>query len=351
MKILVFGAGVLGSLYAAKLQRAGHQVTVLARGRRLEELRAHGIRMVDESTGEETATRVELIERLNPEQAFDLVLVIVRKNQLASVLPALAANHFTPSVLFMVNNAAGPSEMIAALGRHRVILGFPGAGGTRVDGIVRYRIAAIQRTTIGELDGTDSRRILSIARLLREAGFPVAVSGNMDAWLKTHVALVSPVANAIYMAGGNTFRLARTRDALVLLVRAVREGQRVLHRLGCPIVPAQLRLLSWIPEPALVALLSKGLATEAAQLMLARHANAARDEMKMLTDEFVRLAARAGLSTPAMDVLAAYIDPELPPVESGRRVLKLHWREVVAAAGALVSLTVLLAGLLRRRRK
>ena len=32
MRILVYGAGVIGSLYAAKLQAAGQEVTVLARG-------------------------------------------------------------------------------------------------------------------------------------------------------------------------------------------------------------------------------------------------------------------------------------------------------------------------------
>ena len=36
MKVLVFGAGVVGSYYAAHLRAAGHQVTVLARGLRLD---------------------------------------------------------------------------------------------------------------------------------------------------------------------------------------------------------------------------------------------------------------------------------------------------------------------------
>ena len=43
MKILVYGAGNLGSLYAAKLKDAGHDVTILARGKRLHSIREHGI--------------------------------------------------------------------------------------------------------------------------------------------------------------------------------------------------------------------------------------------------------------------------------------------------------------------
>ena len=40
MRILVLGAGVIGSVYASELLRAGHEVVVFARGRRLADLRA-----------------------------------------------------------------------------------------------------------------------------------------------------------------------------------------------------------------------------------------------------------------------------------------------------------------------
>jgi ketopantoate reductase len=39
VKILVFGAGVIGTLYAARLQEGGHRVTVVARGERLADIR------------------------------------------------------------------------------------------------------------------------------------------------------------------------------------------------------------------------------------------------------------------------------------------------------------------------
>lgn len=43
MRILVFGAGVIGSVYAVKLLQAGHEVVMLARGRRLSDLLTHGL--------------------------------------------------------------------------------------------------------------------------------------------------------------------------------------------------------------------------------------------------------------------------------------------------------------------
>lgn len=46
-KILVYGAGPLGSVFASKLKQGGNDVSILARGTRLGELREHGIVLVD----------------------------------------------------------------------------------------------------------------------------------------------------------------------------------------------------------------------------------------------------------------------------------------------------------------
>ena len=96
MRLLIYGAGVLGSLYAARLQAAGHPVALLARGQRLANLRAHGIVLEDARTGERTTTNVEVVEQLASEDAYDLIIVLMRKNQIDAILPALAANRHTP---------------------------------------------------------------------------------------------------------------------------------------------------------------------------------------------------------------------------------------------------------------
>lgn len=341
MRLLIYGAGVLGSLYAGRLQAAGHDVTLLARGQRRTDLIEHGLMLEDEATGRVTISAIPAIDRLLPDDHYDWILVVMRKNQVAEILPPLAANS-TPNVLFLVNNAAGPDEYIAALGRERVVLGFPGAGGARERHIVRYRLVSAQPTTLGEIDGQITPRLRQIAQALTDAGFPAAFSSNMDAWLKTHVALVSPVANAIYAAGGDIRRLARTRDGLVLMIRAVREGLSVLKTLNVPITPAQYQLLNWLPEPVLVAVLRRGLDTTRAELVLARHANAARDEMAQLAQEFKTLARQSAVATPAIDQLAQYLDPAVPPLPDGSATLPLKWRGLLVLAGltALIGLNI-----------
>ena len=314
MRVLVFGAGVLGSLYGARLS-ARHDVTLLARAARAEQLRRDGVVLQDALTGRRTVARVPVVERLAPEDRHDLVVVLVRRNQLAPVLPVVAANA-SPAVLFMVNTASGHDDLRAAVGRERLLLGFAGAGGTLREGVVEYTVAPrlLQRTTLGEPDGTTSDRLRTVARAVREAGFPVALERDMDAWQKTHVAWVSPVADAIYAAGGDTRRLSDTPEALRLVVRAVRESFAVLGAVGVPVTPPKLRPLGHLPEALALPVLRRAFATRRADIILARHANAARDEMATLAAELDALARASGLATPHLDDLARYVDPALAPL-------------------------------------
>ncbi|MBW2366212.1 MAG: ketopantoate reductase family protein [Deltaproteobacteria bacterium] len=191
MKILFYGVGPLGSLYAARLQESGQDVSVLARGQRLADLREYGIVLEDAASGNRTTTQVDIVDRLDPKDAYDLVVVLMRKNKISAILPTLAENQNTPNVLFMCNNVSGPDEMTNELGRERVLLGFAGAGGYFKDHIVIFEIVSgrQQPTMFGELDGHTAPRVKQIAEVFKDAGFPVAVSQNMDAWLKTLPAL------------------------------------------------------------------------------------------------------------------------------------------------------------------
>ncbi len=352
MRILVFGAGVLGSLYAARLHDADHDVTILARGERLSAIREHGIVIRDEGTGLLTTSLVPAIDHLDSGDHFDLVMVFVRHDQTTGVLASLAESQATPNVIFMGNNAAGPAELVKALGRERVLLGFPGAGGTIIDDVVHARLATgwALPTTIGELDGSTSKRIREIEAVLRSAGFPVSVSGCIDAWLKTHAAIVVPLAGAIYGAAGDMGRLVGTPDLLILTVRAIRENLAGLRAGGVRVSPWGYQRLFALPDSALIGFLARRLDTEAARLMLARHALTARAEMAMLAAELREMATTAGVETPSLDRLATYADPAVEPMEEASRTLVVHHPLRAAAIGGGTALAGLGIGLLVLRR-
>lgn len=64
-----------------------------------------------------------------------------------------------------------------AVGVERLLIGFPGVGGTLEDTIVKYVIVPrfLQPTTLGEPDGRLTVRLQHVATEFRRAGFPGAI--------------------------------------------------------------------------------------------------------------------------------------------------------------------------------
>lgn len=343
MNILVYGAGPLGSVFAAKLHQGGHAVSLLARGQRLADLREHGVVIHNLTNDEWVTARVNVVERLAPEDVYDVIMVIMRKNNALDILPILAANTGTPTIMFLMNNAAGPEPFIAAVGRERVLVGFPASAGYR-EGHVVHCLTGTEAEPypipFGEVDGRITERTQRIAAIFNATpGFQADVRADMDAWHKYHVALLMPsLAPALYACGTDRRRLLRTRDALVLAIRAVREGFRVLRAKGLPLTPDSLRLFAWLPEPLLVWFLRKRFADERMEVAMVRHANAARDEIKHLTDEFLALAHTTPILTPNIDRLYPYLDPATPLLPDGSQEIPLDWRGVWLLGGALAAL-------------
>jgi 2-dehydropantoate 2-reductase len=308
MNILVYGAGVLGSLYAARLQEAGQHVSLLARGQREQDIRQHGIVLADVLTGQVTTTQVNVVEELEPGDRYDLAIVVMGKHQVAAILPRLSANKQIPSILFLHNNAAGPQAMIEALGRERVLLGYPGAGGKREGHVIDYLLIKQQTTTLGEVDGRTTYRLVAIADSFKAAGFPIAISTNIDAALKTHAVFITCMESAVVVAGGNK-ELASRRDLLLLMVAAIRQGFKGLQARGIPIVPFNLKLMFLgMPKWFTVLYWQRTLQGKLGEYSLSAHANAAPAEIRQLIAEVRTLVGDTAISYPAMDQLYQDMD-------------------------------------------
>jgi 2-dehydropantoate 2-reductase len=317
MKILVYGAGVQGSVYAARLKQAGNTVSILARGPRVEQIRTHGIVLRELPDGMESSTPVPVVERLDPQDDYELVIITVRRNQLGDLLPELAANFRVPTFLFLLNNATGFEQIMELLGASRVVAGFPSVGGSREEHIISYRLIPEQPTTLGELSGMLSKRLTAIRDVIKRAGFPVSISRHIDAWLKTHVVFIISVVGALYLAGGDSWHLAKMPQTVRLMVRSIREGFRELERHRVPITPIKFRILFlWLPSTVAMTYWTKYLGSERGEQTIARHARAAVDEMKELVKEWRDLRATGTGRTPTLDQMCTAIDREALPRRS-----------------------------------
>ena len=105
-RILVVGAGVNGSICAAELHKAGLDVTVLARGKRLEELCADGIIIENPLKKNRSVTRVPVLSVLKPDDHYDYVLVVVRKNQVRDLGRRSCGTNASTSVTWCPNRVS-----------------------------------------------------------------------------------------------------------------------------------------------------------------------------------------------------------------------------------------------------
>lgn len=81
----------------------------------------------------------------------------------------------------------------------------------------------------------------------------------------------------------------------------------MLRVLDVPVTPARLRVWECVPEWLLVYALRVLVDTTWFEIVAAKHANAARDEMRLLAMEFKDLARQASIPTPATDRLLAHL--------------------------------------------
>lgn len=242
-KILIYAAGVLGSVYAARLHEAGHDVTLVARGARLAHLREHGIQLAPGNSSEVTTVRVPLVETATG--SYDLILVLVRARQVAAVLDALES--VEGDVLFLVNWAGGFAPLAEGIGAARVVLGAPTTGGVMDGQLVRYRVASPLNRLITMAIGERGPRYERIRAIFASAGIRTRVQPNMEAWLATHAAFQVPLSLAVTKAGG-TRALAADREGIRAMVREYRTV------LPAKPVPSAFGLLRIAPEWLLMAL-------------------------------------------------------------------------------------------------
>ena len=81
MKILVYGAGVLGCNLARNLFRAGKDVALLAHGKWAEEIRTNGLRIKDKFSPRLSVSRIPVVTEFRPGDAYDVGFVVMRYTQ------------------------------------------------------------------------------------------------------------------------------------------------------------------------------------------------------------------------------------------------------------------------------
>jgi 2-dehydropantoate 2-reductase len=297
VKVIVFGAGVQGTVYGVRFAGAGHEVTLIATPRRAAELHRFGAKILHAETSETISVHVAVEEELSDCRA-DLCLVTVRREQLNDALAILARATHIERFVFLVNHANGSDDIFAAVGRARAVLAFPGIAGTCQGDAVCYVDVSQQHTVIEE-------RAPEIADLFESVGFPVDRVRDVDGWLKRHAVFITSIAGALYEKDCIATRLAEDHEAVRRFILAVREGWLELDRAKVASAPFALKFIfCHAPLWFSVRYWSKLLSSARGELYFAAHTRHAPAEMAALASD-VREFTNSGDSPELARLLGA----------------------------------------------
>jgi 2-dehydropantoate 2-reductase len=110
----------------------------------------------------------------------------------------------------------------------------------------------------------------------------------MDAWQKSHIALVVPLTNAIYFDGGDTYSTAKNKDAVRMMSVALRDNFKALKAKGIPITPSKMNVFRLCPLLIMRMLLKLFCKTKLAEAV-SSHVPYIKDEMLLLEKAFDEL--------------------------------------------------------------
>ena len=284
MRLLIYGAGVIGCWYAVLFSKAGYDTTIYARGKRLELFQKEGLQY--EVKGKIQKADVKIIERLENANSYDFIFLTVKENQVRTALEELSHN-ISPNIVTMVNTIEGYENWEQLSGKGRIIPAYPGAGGSFQDGILKAALTPyiIQPTTFAEINGCHTERLDKLSRIFKNSKVPYQIVKNMQDWQLCHLAMVVPIADAYYMAK-NPQMVWKEADVMKKTAAQMKNDFQTLHRSGITLSPRKMNMFRLLPVWMLKIGLTLVFKSDFGDVFMYQHSMNAPDEMRTLHEQF-----------------------------------------------------------------
>ena len=296
MKILVYGAGVLGCNLARNLFHAGKDVTLLARGNWAEEIRKNGLRIKDQFSLRTSVSNIPVVTELAPNVRYDVIFVVLRYTQLDSALDTLRTNR-TKNIVFVGNNVQARA-LAAALPEKNVLFAFALSAGYRE----ADRVFSIDLKKRQLPDAASNKQL--IGQMFCGTKYKVVYELNMEDYLLCHAAFVMPAAFACYKTDGNLKKLKGDTAYLNRLLDANIEGYRAIKNAGHTILPKEDADFEGKKyRKTCLRFFKLMCATSLGKLCASDHAMNAIDEMSALNRDIKRFFDENGAAYPVWQAL------------------------------------------------
>ncbi len=255
MRILVFGAGAIGSLFGARLAAAGHAVTLVGRPEQVRAIRDAGLQIVGERAG---LFRLPAETTIPPAPPPDAILLAVKSFDLEAASGAIGRQWADPIPLLLPQNGWGIERTVRRAlaaaggpGDATVVLRFVHSVPATLEAPGVVRAAGTGTLVVPAPRGPGAEAVGTLLALLGSMGYPVEPRADFDRalWEKLLVnAAINPVTADHGIPNGRLVDDPFRGQALALLEEARRAAE--LSGIRIPADEAERRLWSVVRSTA-----------------------------------------------------------------------------------------------------
>lgn len=313
MKILIYGAGVIGCTYGWQLSEAGYNVTILVRPEKKRETEKDGIRIhcsdFRSGTGQvkDIIFRPGVTDSLSSDNDYAYIVVSIGSHHLAEVLPILKKSAGKAHILFFQNLWSDDFNKINQyLSPEQYFFGFPfmAGGGKDIDRVESVISGSkYSKTMLGEADGQISARVQRIATALEKSGMKPFVSGQIKTWLIPHYAFIACMSAGLIKAGGSMEGFISQTSIIKESVRAIREGFHVCKQTGFDPKKEKVNQLYYMPLLICVPVIKKIFSDKSMNMMFDMYLKHARQEIRVMINNIIADGEKYKIQMPNLSKL------------------------------------------------
>lgn len=299
MNVLVMGTGGVGGYLGALLGRAGHRLTVIARGHHLDALQSDGLRVESVADGE-FKVAVHALSTAEPDVVPNLVLFTVKSPDTGPAIGRIrSAVGPNTTILTLLNGVDSGEELAAAFGPEHVLDGciyiecF-----IRSPGVIA-QTGGPRRIVFGNRNGENGEREKMLLDTFTEAGWNAELSDNMLGALWSKFAYLGPFAAVNTITGMGPAKLC-SEDRCSRLLHAVVSEYTAVGNADGAALPDDIvtRTMDALSRSTI----------RVSSMLRDRMANKPL-ESEALVGTVVRRGARHGVPTPITETLYCLLGP------------------------------------------
>ncbi len=218
MKIVVLGAGALGSILAGHLIKSGEDVTVLSRGARAEYLKQNGITVTGLADFNVPCSVVTDPSQIS---GADLLIVAVKTHQMETAISGISHAKFS-SVLSVLNGVHANERLGEVFGAASSVGSTAYTSGEmESNGVVQFTVNS--EFLIGELPEGLSDRAHELAETLQKSGINTKHVENIQTFLWSKFMAWAGFSSVALLTRQFTYRFLSDPDTALMCARIMRE--------------------------------------------------------------------------------------------------------------------------------